>query len=108
MTTSTSNPAASARRTVLVTDGSGDVDHALLERLRGQDVICLTHRTPITVPGVTSLHGDVCQPRLGLTLEANKDLTRRVDAVRHCAAVTELNRTDGSLEATNVTGTQRM
>jgi nucleoside-diphosphate-sugar epimerase len=73
------------------------------------NVVCLTHRTPVTGgAGVTSIHGDVRQPRLGLSAADYTALVRRVDAVIHSAAVTDFNRTDGSLEATNVDGTKHV
>ena len=63
------------------------------------------HRTPVAVPGVTCVTGDVRQERFGLAPAAYAELAGRVDAVVHCAAVTDFNRDDGSLEDTNVTGT---
>jgi len=69
-------------------------------------VVCLVHRTP--VPGVTSLRGDLTLPRLGLSDADYGGLVRRVDAVIHSAAVTDFNRTDGSLEATNIGGTEQV
>src|SRR5919198_4542359 len=101
--------AAAGRRTVLLTGGAGVVGHALVPRLQGMNVVCLTHRTPVTGgAGVTSIHGDVRQPRLGLSAADYTALVRRVDAVIHSAAVTDFNRTDGSLEATNVDGTKHV
>ena len=40
------------RRTILVTGASGVVGRALLRRLRGLDVVCLVHRSPVCGPGV--------------------------------------------------------
>jgi nucleoside-diphosphate-sugar epimerase len=94
-------------RTVLVTGASGVVGQALLPRLTERDeveVVALVHRTPVTGERVTVVRGDVSAPRLGLSATAYDALADRVDAVVHCAAVTDFNRTDGSLEATNVTG----
>ena len=96
---------AGHRPTVLVTGASGVVGAALLPRLRGVDVVALVHRTPVVTPGVTSVAGDVRAPRLGLSDRAYARLAGRVDAVVHCAAVTDFGRTDGSLEDTNVVGT---
>jgi nucleoside-diphosphate-sugar epimerase len=97
--------AGSARRTVLLTGASGVVGSALLRRLHDFDVVCLVHRSPVSGPNVTSVPGDVAAPMLGLAEPAYAELAARVDAVIHCAAITEFNRTDGSLEATNVAGT---
>jgi thioester reductase-like protein len=99
-------------RTVLLTGASGVVGQALLPRLLASTgdvkVVALVHRTPVSGYPVTSVHGDIAAPWLGLTGEEYARLSRQVDAVVHCAAVTDFNRTDGSLEATNVTGTQNM
>ena len=94
-----------ARRTVLLTGASGVVGRALLERLGGFDVVCLVHRSPAGGPDVTSVRGDITEPRFGLAGRAYAELAARVDAVLHCAAVTDFNRADGSLEAVNIAGT---
>jgi nucleoside-diphosphate-sugar epimerase len=93
---------------VLLTGASGLVGQALLSELRGREVICLTHRTPVSGPGTVSVSGDLTQPWLGLGPDEYRSLAARVDAVIHCAAVTDFNRRDGSLEATNVEGTGRV
>ena len=98
----------SVRRTVLLTGASGVVGRALLHRLRDFDVVCLVHRSPVSGPNVTTVPGDVARPMFGLAERAYAELAAKVDAVIHCAAVTDFNRTDGSLEATNVTGTERV
>ena len=97
-----------ARRTVMLTGASGVVGGALLRRLRDMDVVCLVHRSPVAGPNVTTVIGDVAEPMLGLAERAHAELAARVNAVIHCAAVTDFNRTDGSLEATNVTGTEHV
>jgi nucleoside-diphosphate-sugar epimerase len=96
------------RRTVLLTGASGVVGRALLPRLRDFDVVCLVHRSPVFGPNATPVRGDITQPMLGLAGQAYAELAAMVDAVIHCAAVTEFNRTDGSLEATNITGTEHV
>jgi nucleoside-diphosphate-sugar epimerase len=98
----------SARRTVLLTGASGVVGRALLRRLRHFDVVCLVHRSPVSGPNVTTLPGDIAEPMFGLAERAYAELAAKVDAVIHCAAVTDFNRTDGSLEATNITGTEQV
>ena len=97
-----------ARRTVLLTGASGVVGRALLRRLRDFDVVCLVHRSPVCGPNVTTVSGDIAQPMFGLAERAYADLAAKVDAVIHCAAVTDFNRTDGSLEATNIAGTEHV
>src|SRR5215831_15620574 len=94
-----------ARRTVLLTGGSSVVERALLQRLDGLDVVCLVHRSPVSGANVTTVPGDIAQPMLGLARQDYVKLAAEVDAVIHCAAITDFNRSDGSLEATNVAGT---
>jgi nucleoside-diphosphate-sugar epimerase len=96
------------RGTVLVTGGSGVVGGAVLRRLAGFDVVCLVHRSPVSAGNVSSVWGDVAEPMLGLAGRAYAELAARVDAVIHCAAVTGFGRADGSLEATNVAGTEQV
>ncbi|MEP7177942.1 MAG: SDR family oxidoreductase [Pseudonocardiales bacterium] len=96
------------RPTVLLTGASGVVGQALLERLRDVNVVCLVHRSPVTAPHVTTVRGDVTQERFGLSDAAYARLAGQVDAVIHCAAITDFNRTDGTLESTNIAGTERI
>jgi nucleoside-diphosphate-sugar epimerase len=96
------------RRTVLLTGASGVVGRAVLQRIRDLDVVCLVHRSQVSGSNVTTVRGDVAEPMLGLGERAYADLAARVDAVIHCAAVTDFRRTDGSLEATNIAGTEQV
>jgi nucleoside-diphosphate-sugar epimerase len=96
------------RRTVLLTGASGVVGRALLRRLRGFDVVCLVHRSPVSGPNVTTVSGDIAEPMFGLAQRAYLELAAKTDAVIHCAAITDFNRTDGSLEATNIAGTEHV
>jgi nucleoside-diphosphate-sugar epimerase len=100
--------APATARTVLVTGASGVVGRALLRRLRDFDVVCLLHRSPVSETNVTTVLGDIAEPALGLAEHAYAELAARVDAVIHCAAVTDFNRTDGSLQATNIAGTEHV
>ena len=57
---------------------------------------------------MTAVAGDIAEPMFGLAEQAYVELAAKVDAVIHCAAITDFNRTDGSLEATNVAGTEHV
>ncbi len=81
---------------------------ALLRRLRDLDVVCLVHRSPVAGPEMTTVPGDIADPMFGLAEQAYAELAARVDAIIHCAAVTDFNRTGGSLEATNIAGTEHV
>ena len=93
---------------VFVTGASGVVGTAVLSRLRDVDVVCLMHRSPVTAPDVRCVRGDIRVQRFGLEKGAYARLVDQVDAIIHCAAITDFNRTDGTLEATNVAGTQNV
>jgi nucleoside-diphosphate-sugar epimerase len=99
---------ATARRTVLLTGASGVVGRALLRRLRDLDVVCLVHRSPVCEANVTMVPGDVAEPMLGLAQRPYAELAAKVDAVIHCAAITDFSRTGGRLEATNIAGTEHV
>ena len=101
-------PPDTGRRTVLLTGGSGVVGRALLRRLGDCDVVCLVHRSPVSGPNVTTVPGDIAKPMFGLAGQVYAELAARVDAIIHCAAITGFNRTDGSLEATNIEGTEHV
>jgi nucleoside-diphosphate-sugar epimerase len=105
---SVAGPPAAARPTVLLTGASGVVGAAVLRRLHDLDVVCLVHRSPVSGPNVTAVPGDIAKPMLGLAERPYLELAGKVDAVIHCAAVTDFNRTDGSLEATNIAGTEHV
>jgi nucleoside-diphosphate-sugar epimerase len=96
------------RRTVLLTGASGVVGHALLQRLRDLDVVCLVHRSPVSGPNVSTAPGDIAAPMLGLDERAYVELAAKADAVIHCAAITDFNRAGDRLEATNVAGTEHV
>jgi nucleoside-diphosphate-sugar epimerase len=97
-----------ARRIVLLTGASGVVGQALLRRLRGLDVVCLVHRSPVGGPDMTTVPGDITGPMFGLAERVYGELAAKVDAVIHCAAVTGFHRGGGSLEATNIAGTEHV
>ncbi len=98
----------SSRKTLLLTGASGVVGQALLTKVLHHDVICLVHRTPVAVPGVMSLRGDIASPRFGLTREEWRNLAGRIDCVVHSAAITSFFRPDEMTFRTNVGGTENV
>src|SRR5215218_5803619 len=95
-------------RSVLLTGASGVVGDGVLSRFAAHDLACLVHRSPVRQAGVESVVGDLTAPRLGLDKATYSRLVREVTTVVHSAAVTEFNRDDGSLEATNIGGTEQI
>lgn len=97
------NHDASKQGTVLLTGGSGVVGSALLRRLRGWDVVCLTHQTPVSAT-VRTVRGDLTAQLFGLPNKDYRRLAAEVDVVVHAAAVTDFTRAD-LISATNIGGT---
>ncbi|HKS13854.1 MAG TPA: SDR family oxidoreductase [Pseudomonas sp.] len=99
----------SKRLTVFLTGGAGVLGDTLIGQLADRyHLVCLTRRSSICHPGVETLRGDICQPRLGLASSDYLALARRVDWVIHCAAITRL---DGHAEAVfsvNYQGTEQV
>jgi nucleoside-diphosphate-sugar epimerase len=95
-------------RTILLTGASGVIGQALLKQLENYNwsVTCLSYRTLAATRGVDTIVGDVTRPKLGLTPLAYADLTARIDAVVHAAAVTDLSQPDEVIERTNLIGTE--
>ena len=56
----------STQRTILLTGASGVLGQALLPRLAGNDVVCLTHRRPVDGASLRSVRGDLTRPGLAL------------------------------------------
>ncbi|MEV7802042.1 SDR family oxidoreductase [Microbispora sp. NPDC088329] len=94
-----------ARPTVLLTGAGGVVGQALLTELGDHNVICLTHKRPVTGPHVLSIRGDLTLSRFGLDREEYDELVRRVDAIVHCAAVTAFGAGKDATCDVNVRGT---
>ncbi|MCG8296407.1 MULTISPECIES: SDR family oxidoreductase [Pseudomonas] len=98
-----------SRMTVFLTGGAGVLGDTLIDQLAERyDLICLTRRSAIRHPGVETLRGDICQPRLGLSAADYLALLPRIDWVIHSAAITRL---DGHAEAVfsvNYQGTEQV
>ena len=110
----TSQP-ASARRTILVTGGSGTLGAELVSRFaRGgsASVIVLARgavrpRPALLPPDVRILTGDVRHgPMLGLAPSDAASLHESVTDIVHCAAGTTFNRPLADARASNVLGTE--
>ena len=66
-------------KTVFLTGGSGVLGRAILERLNDATAVCLVHRTPIELPNVITVIGDISQPQLGLSRDQFDELANRID-----------------------------
>lgn len=95
-------------RTVLLTGASGIVGQALLKKLTDLEVICLTHRAPLTQPGVRIVQGDLLSPRLGLSNRTYDELLETADCVVHAAANTNFSQAESVMFQVNVEGTRNV
>lgn len=91
---------------MLVTGASGVLGSAVVEALDGYDVVCLVHRQD--VEGVTSVRGDIGEPRLGLDDTTYRQLRERIDCTVHCAAVSTYSARGPEIEKVNVRGTEHL
>jgi nucleoside-diphosphate-sugar epimerase len=104
----------SARRTILVTGGTGTLGRELVVRLAAAaqaTIVVLTRdvtRAQGLVPATVRLvEGDVrAAHRLGLDAADHRELAASVTDIVHCAAETTFNRPLAEARATNVNGTR--
>ncbi|MDP9360384.1 MAG: SDR family oxidoreductase [Acidobacteriota bacterium] len=94
--------AESSKRTIFLTGASGVIGRALLEKLEGHPLLCLVRQTPLTHPGLTTLHGDISLPRFGWSSEQWAAVVSRIDCVVHAAAVTDFHLPDAVVMEANV------
>ncbi|MFE1961461.1 SDR family oxidoreductase [Streptomyces sp. NPDC059479] len=97
----------SSTPTVLLTGASGVIGTALLPELSDCHVIALVHHTPV-LGADELLVGDLTASRFGLDPAAYAALARRVDAVVHCAAITDFSSGPDATHALNEAGTRRI
>lgn len=93
------------RRTVLLTGASGVVGQALLGELTDHDLICLTHRQQVRGHHVRTLAGDLTRPGFGLDAASFDALAGQLDAIVHCAAITDFAAGPEATHELNVQGT---
>ena len=97
---------SSSPPTVLLTGASGVLGTALLAELSACAwVTALIHRCPCPAAD-DQICGDLTAPGLGLDRETYRALARKVDAVVHCAAVTDFTSGPEAAHATNEAGTR--
>lgn len=109
-------PTSRARRTILVTGGTGVLGQALLEKLSASTILCLVHRTPLppidkgtlAARNIVAVSGDISLPGLGLDPGTFRALAKRIDCIVHAAAVTNFAVADEVINRTNVVGTENV
>jgi nucleoside-diphosphate-sugar epimerase len=98
-----STPAVeAARKKVFLTGASGVVGQALLAKMDPRSVICLVRQTPLSIPGVMTVEGDISQPRFGWSCEQWRDMAARIDCIVHAAALTDFHKPGDRIMRTNV------
>lgn len=96
-----------ARRTALITGGSGVVGRAVAEELRDHHVIALGH-ADTDVPEADEVHhSDLSRPLMGLDERLWHELAERVDVVVHSGALTDWGQEPARYQAINIDGTAR-
>jgi len=94
--------------TLLLTGATGVAGRAFIDELYDTyDIVCLRHRTPVGDPRVREVRGDLTTPGLGLDAAAWRAVGD-IDAVLHCAAVTDFRTSREGLFVANVDGTARV
>jgi nucleoside-diphosphate-sugar epimerase len=93
-------------RPFLLTGGSGVVGTALREFCDPQEYIALVRNRPLSGP--TTVRGDIRADRLGLPRGDYDAIARRVGAIVHATADTQLNATLDDLTATNLVCTSNV
>ncbi len=104
---SPTNPISTTRK-LFLTGASGVVGRAILKQLPADQVICLTHREPVSIPGVETVRGNISERRLGLAEDSFGALTNRIGCIVHAAAVTKFSQPAEKIIGTNVDGTRRV
>lgn|SRR6185312_2490535 len=87
---------------IFLTGASGVVGQALLAKMDPRSVICLTRQTPLSVPGVTTVAGDISLPRFGWSSEQWADIAARIDCIVHAAAITDFHKPEAKIMRANV------
>ena len=98
----------STRRKLFLTGASGVVGRALLKQLPADEVICLTHREPVSTLGVDEVRGNIGERRLGLAEDVFRALTDRIGCIVHAAAVTKFSQPAENITGTNIDGTRHV
>ena len=96
------------KRVILLTGGAGVLGHVIIERFNDANIIALERKHPIKTNNCERVKGDIRKPMLGMDKDSYQQLTQRVDAVIHSAAITDFASSYEVVHAANVEGTKNV
>ncbi len=99
---------ATIKRKKFLTGGSGVLGEALLNILPHKDIIALHHHNPVNGATIEAIKGSISTPQLGLNNSDYKHLVSNINAVIHCASMTQFVGRQRHIIETNVQGTREM
>jgi thioester reductase-like protein len=97
---------SSESRRIFVTGASGVVGAALLAELEATSTaVCLVHRVRPSGENVDIVRGDLTRRYFGLDPARFAELARSIDAIVHCAALTDFTADPSDIARLNLAGT---
>ena len=104
--------AASGNKKILITGASGVLGQEIITRIKPENQILATHKTPLHSQGQPNqsqqITLDIRQPDLGLIRENYHQLSSSISDIIHCAAITDITQSQKDIFATNIDGVDHM